>query len=97
MNDNYDIRGRPDRGTRVDPLPPHMHREFTRFLRQVDGLVQSHLSTYALADREGADPEHYAAIHLYWLSARKFLRHLEYLGARNDPRRRRSRDRIDDR
>jgi hypothetical protein len=85
-DDDRDLRRKPRRGVRIDPLPTHMHREFSRFVSQLDAMIQSHISTYALADREGADRAHFDAVEIYWRSARKFLRHAEYLGTRNGAR-----------
>lgn len=79
----YDPRSNPRRGVRVKPLPRFAHPAFRRLCSDVRVLIQSHLSTWKLADREIHDDKIIHANLIYWSSALRFVNHIEYLGTSN--------------
>lgn len=82
----YDARRNPRRGVRVNPLPRHMHREFTRFMAESRLYLQSQLSTWKLAARELPDEPYVQAQLVYWSAALRWMNQLEYLGTTNGTR-----------
>lgn len=89
MGDRPDVRARPDRGVKVDPLPKFMHQRFSEFCQGMRALCNSHIGTYQHALREGVDETYVRSQLIYWMSARKFINHIEYMGTHHDSPKRR--------
>jgi hypothetical protein len=92
LPDGYDPRKNPQRGVRVKPLPRATHGVFTAFMLEYRCLVQSHISTWALANREMMGTAVVESNLIYWRSVLRSLDHIIYLATQNDPSKRRGPD-----